>query len=216
MFTGIVEELGRVESVSAEGSGLAMRVDLGAAASGVAAGDSICVDGACLTVETVRQGRADFRLTRESLQKTTLGALAPGRRVHLERSLAVGDRFGGHFVTGHVDGIGEVADVRRKPGDWLVTFEAPSSLRWALVQKGSIAVDGVSLTLVDPVGSRFSVALVTHTLERTTLGERRPGDRVNLEADLVGRWVAHLLADRGESPGLDAARLREIGRFGEA
>ena len=162
----------------------------------LALGESIAVDGACLTV-TAKQGRR-FRVdvSPETLRRTTLGALAKDARVNLERALRVGDRLGGHVVLGHVDGVGTLEEIA-PDGDWLLyRFRAPGALLPFLVEKGSIAVDGVSLTVFACRAGKFTVALIPHTLARTTLGRRRPGDGVNLEADVLLKHIGAMLRTR--------------------
>ena len=159
-------------------------------------GESIAVDGACLTV-TAKQGRR-FRVdvSPETLRRTTLGRLAKDARVNLERALRVGDRLGGHVVLGHVDGVGTLEEIA-PDGDWLLyRFRAPGALLPFLVEKGSIAVDGVSLTVFACRAGRFTVALIPHTLAKTTLGTRRPGDGVNLEADVLLKHIGAMLRTR--------------------
>ena len=154
------------------------------------------MNGACLTVVARRGARLAVDVSPESLRRTTLGALRPGARVNLERALRVGDRLGGHFVQGHVDGVGHLRAIR-PDADWtLYRFEAPRPLAPYLVEKGSIAIDGVSLTLFACNGTAFTVALIPHTLKATTLGGRHPGDPVNLEADILLKHVEALLRTR--------------------
>jgi riboflavin synthase len=175
------------------------------------------VGGICLTAEGIRAPRLEFRMTRETLERTSFRRLRSGSEVNVERSLVLGDRIGGHLVLGHVDGTARVVRVTADPNDWRVRFRVDSGLRWALVPKASIAVDGVSLTVVEPEGLEFSVALVEFTLDGTTLRSLREGDEVNVEGDVLGRWVAHLLrmgeGTVGREP-LGWDRLRELGRFG--
>ena len=159
-------------------------------------GESIAVDGACLTVTAHRGRRFTADVTPETLRRTTLGALPRGARVNLERALRVGDRIGGHIVLGHVDGVGRLLAIRPEGNWFLYRFRAPRALAPYLVEKGSIAVDGVSLTIFDCRGTSFTVALIPHTLKETTLGERRPGDRVNLEADVLLKHIAALVRSR--------------------
>jgi riboflavin synthase len=192
MFTGLVESLGtvtRAEEVAA-GRRLTVRDQM---APQLAIGESVAVNGACLTVVESRGDEFAFEVGPETLLKTNLGTLKPGDRVNLERSLKVGDRLGGHFVQGHVDAVGTI-DVRVRNGDWEdVWFRCPAELTRLLVPKGSIAVDGISLTLVNVEVERFSVMLIPHTQAMTTLGFKRPGDPVNLEADMLAKHVAKLL-----------------------
>jgi riboflavin synthase len=185
-----------VTRVERGGAGAHLTLETPRALPRLALGESIAVDGACLTV-TAKQGRR-FRVdvSPESLRRTTLGTLAKGARVNLERALRVGDRLGGHVVLGHVDGVGTLEKIE-PDGDWLLyRFRAPGALRPFLVEKGSIAVDGVSLTVFACRAGRFTVALITHTLAKTTLGTRRPGAGVNLEADVLLKHIGAMLRTR--------------------
>jgi riboflavin synthase len=160
----------------------------------LAPGESVAVNGACLTVTARDAAACRFQAGPETLRRTNLGGLRPGDRVNLERSLRVGDRLGGHFVQGHIDGVGRI-DRRVPDGEWeTVWFACPAELAAQMVSKGSAAVDGVSLTLVDVEAERFSVALIPHTLANTTLGFKRPGDPVNLETDLLAKYVQKCLS----------------------
>ncbi len=194
MFTGLVEEVGVVRAVH---PGRPTRVRIGARSvlEDARVGDSISVSGACLTV--VELGDAEFAV---ELAEETLRRTAPrwriGARVNLERALKVGDRLGGHFVTGHVDGVGRVVRFDRRPGATDLFVEVPSGLERYLAEKGSIAIDGVSLTVVSVRGRVFSVTLIPHTLNATTLGELRVGDPVNLEVDLLARYLERLMEAR--------------------
>jgi riboflavin synthase len=207
MFTGIVSEVGRVLAIDRGARSASLRVEAGELAGEVAVGDSVAVSGACLTVTSREQGAVTFDVVTETLRKTTLGRLTPGDRVNLEGALRVGDRLSGHFVMGHVDGTGEVLRRTEEPGQTTIRFRAPESVRPFLLEKGSIAVDGVSLTLWDVRGPEFSIALVPHTLRETTLRDLRRGSKVNLEADVLARWIAKLVPGGGLSP----ERLREAG-----
>jgi len=156
-------------------------------------GESVAINGCCLTAVTIDENRWTFQAGSETLSKTNLGRLRAGDAVNLERALPVDGRLGGHFVQGHVDGVGQVERIERE-GDWITMwFRLPEALLRQLVPKGSIAVDGVSLTVVQIVGNCFSVALIPHTLEMTTLGLRKPGDEVNIETDILGKYVQQLL-----------------------
>lgn len=199
MFTGIVEHVGAVAAVQPQGGGRRLRVDLGPLAADAKLGDSICVSGACLTIAALAGALADFDLSAETLRKTTLGGLAAGARVNLERALAFGARLGGHLVSGHVDGVGRLLERRPEAGGERFTVLLPDE-GVRVVEKGSITVDGVSLTTWDCRGARFSIAVIPHTLQATTLGAMRPGTPVNLEQDLVGRWIESLVRER-TSPG---------------
>jgi riboflavin synthase len=189
MFTGLVETLGTVEHVRPDGAGRHLVLAAPDIAPGLRVGDSVAVNGACLTVVECDAGSFRFEAGPETLRRTNLGELAPGDRVNLERSLRLSDHLGGHLVQGHVDGIGHVAE-RHVQGDWeLFWFRCPPELAVQMVPKGSVAVDGVRLTLVDVERERFSVALIPHTLTHTTLGFRAIGAAVNLETDLLGKYV---------------------------
>jgi riboflavin synthase len=210
MFTGIIEGTGKVLGLTAGGSGGRLRVELGGVAEGVRAGDSVSVDGACLTVTRVGGGAAEFDVSAETLRVTTLGGLAAGGEVNLERSLRVGDRLGGHFVLGHVDGVGRIERLEAAPGQVTLAVSAPPEILSCLVLKGSIAVDGISLTLADLAPDRFSVAVIPHTLDHTTLRKKSAGDRVNLELDVLGKYVARFLsASRGGRGAMPSGRLTE-------
>jgi riboflavin synthase len=199
MFTGLVESLGRVVEAVPEPPGLRLVVDAAAIASDAALGDSICTSGCCLSVVRIEGPRLAFELGPETLARTTLGGLKPGAAVNLERSLRLHDRLGGHLVTGHVDGMGRLAS-KLQEGDWITCrFSAPPQLLGQMASKGSVAVDGVSLTLVDVTPTEFSVALIPHTLAHTTLGSLAVGDGVNLETDLVFKYVDRWLSARQSS-----------------
>jgi riboflavin synthase len=193
MFTGIVEELGTVEAVEQQSDAVRLTVRATTALDGTELGDSIAVNGCCLTVAERSAVTWTADVMAETLDKTGLGSLATGDRVNLERAATVGSRLGGHLVQGHVDAVGHV--VRREPGEhWdVVTISMPRELAPYLVDKGSITVDGVSLTVVEAQQDGFTVSLIPETLRRTTLGFREPGDAVNLEADVIGKYVARQL-----------------------
>jgi riboflavin synthase len=194
MFTGLVEALGTVCRVEPDGDGRQITLSAPFTAE-LTIGDSVAVNGACLTVVSQDGGTCRFQAGPETLLRTNLGKLVAGDRVNLERSLRLSDRLGGHLVQGHVDGIGHIAE-RRRQGEWeLVWFTCPLELAAQMVSKGSVAVDGVSLTLVDVAADRFSVALIPHTLANTTLGFKHHGATVNLETDLLGKYVWKRLQD---------------------
>ena len=196
MFTGIVEELGDVVAVDDLGDSVRLTLHGPVVTADARHGDSIAVNGVCLTVVSTGNGAFSADVMRETLQRSSLGALATGSPVNLERPTQLGGRLGGHLVQGHVDGVGTV--VRRSPSEhWeLVEFSLPPGLSRYLVDKGSITVDGVSLTVVEAGTETFTVGLIPETLTRTTLGLRGPGDRVNLEVDVIAKYVERLLGDR--------------------
>ena len=196
MFSGIVERVGAVERLEREARGLRLTIAAGFA-DDPTIGASVSVNGVCLTVERAAEGRFESVAVPETLRATTLGGLGAGERVNLERALRVGDELGGHWVQGHVDGVGRVTAVERESGEVRVTIEAPDSVRRFVATKGSITVDGVSLTVARWDEPNLTIALVPHTLERTTASEYRPGRPVNLESDLVARTLERLLEARG-------------------
>lgn len=202
MFTGLVQALGTVDRVRDDGNGgRLLRVREPGVAPQLTLGESVAVNGACLTVVERAGDTFDFQAGPETLARTNLGALAAGDRVNLERALRVGDALGGHFVTGHVDSIGRIAE-RVQNGDWqTVWFEFPAGFDDLLVPKGSVAVDGVSLTVVDVLPGRLSVMLIPHTLANTTLGPKPTGAAVNLEFDLLAKHVRKLILKQASPHG---------------
>ncbi len=199
MFTGLIEQLGIIEGLDPAADGLAIRI--ACELHPYTLGESIAVNGTCLTVKSFSERHFDADASPETLNKTNLGDLATGDRVHLERAMALGDRLGGHLVTGHVDGVGKLAD-REAAGDYVrAVFEVPNRLAPFLAPKGSITVNGVSLTINAVDRARFDVMLVPYTLDATTFGQMQPGARVNLEVDILAKYVASLMG----KPGVDAA-----------
>lgn len=197
MFTGLVETLGTVKSSQADGPGRLLRLIEPAMAPELKLGESVAVNGVCLTVVSADQSSFCFQVGPETLRLTNLGELQPGERVNLERSLKAGDRLGGHIVQGHVDGLATISR-RQRQNDWeMVWFACPVELTRQMVRKGSVAVDGVSLTLVDVEPAEFSVALIPHTLAVTTLGFKQAGARVNIETDLFGKYILKYLEGLG-------------------
>jgi riboflavin synthase len=209
VFTGIVETTARVDETRPHRGGVRMTLTAAKPLGRLALGESIAVSGACLTVTASRGRRFTVEVSPETLRRTTLGRLEAGRHVNLERALRLGDRLGGHIVLGHVDGVGRL-DAIRPDRQWTIyRFRAPARLAPYLVEKGSIAVDGVSLTIFACRGTAFSVALIPHTLAVTTLGQRRPGDPVNLEADVLLKQIAAMLRSRRGRRG--RGRARQVG-----
>jgi riboflavin synthase len=196
MFTGIVEELGTIAAVEDQGDAIRLTIRANTVLDDAALGDSIAVNGCCLTVAERDGDTWTADVMQETLDKTSLYGVQPGDRVNLERAVTADKRLGGHIVQGHVDGVGTV--VRREPSEhWeLVEITVPNDLARYLVDKGSITVDGVSLTVVEAGAESFTVSLIPETLARTTLGSREPGQRVNLEADVIAKHVEKLLAYR--------------------
>ncbi len=193
MFTGIVEVVGTVTGVEPREDRTTLEIEAPAIACDLAIGDSVAVNGGCLTVAGRDADRVRFEAVRETLDRTSLGELRVGSRVNLERALRAGGRLDGHIVQGHVDGTGRVRRLERDGDDVRLFVDCGPEIAEILVEKGSVAVDGVSLTVVGATESGFDVALIPHTLAATTLGERQPGDRVNLEADVLGKYVKRYL-----------------------
>ncbi|MEM9353071.1 MAG: riboflavin synthase [Planctomycetota bacterium] len=193
MFTGLVQSLGTVREVIDAPPGKRLVIEDASIAAGAGIGDSVAINGCCLTVVEIASDALAFEAGPETLARTNLGEFAAGARVNLEPSLAAGDKLGGHIVQGHVDGVGTV-DERIDDEEWSTFwFRVPAGLTRQMASKGSVAVDGVSLTLVDVEAERFSVALIPHTLSVTTLGGRAVGDRVNLETDVLAKYVEQQL-----------------------
>jgi riboflavin synthase len=193
MFTGIVRELGRVAAAEERGGGFALEIEAPETAPTLDAGDSLAVDGVCLTAEAVAGGRVSLHAVPETLSRTTLGRLREGDAVNLEPALRAGEALGGHYVQGHVDSVGRIQSVEAEGEGLRVFVAAPPEILRYLVEKGSVAVDGVSLTVAELAEDAFAVALVPHTLERTTLSDLLPGREVNLEVDVLAKYVERLL-----------------------
>ncbi len=193
VFTGLIADLGAVEAVEETEEGARLRVS-SALAGELGEGDSVAVNGVCLTATHVEEGAFGADVVRETLRRSSIASLAPGDVVNLELALRASDRLGGHVVQGHVDGIGTVEEVLEEGFSRVVTISVPDELERYLVEKGSVAVDGISLTVASLDGGRFAVALIPETLERTTLGRAQPGTPVNLEVDVLAKHVERLMA----------------------
>ena len=214
MFTGIIEDKGQIERVnSGQGGGSTLVIRTGLDPETINIGDSVCVNGVCLTAVEIDGACFSVAAGPETLSRTTTGRLKAGSAVNLERAMAVGSRFGGHIVSGHVDGIGTLRTVRKKDNAWLLQIEAPLELRELIAPQGSITIDGISLTVTDVSASTFGVMIIPHTWQVTTLSGLQVGSVVNLEIDLIARYVARLLDARGLSKktGLTEAELRARG-----
>jgi riboflavin synthase len=212
MFTGIIEELGAVEAIEARANGARIRVRCTTVLEDSPAGASIAVNGVCLTAIELAAGGFAADVARETLSRSTLGQLKKGDLVNLERPLAAGGRLGGHIVQGHVDGVGEIVSVEQLGGgDWWLEVRVPAPLARYTAEKGSIAIDGISLTVATLESDVVSVSVIPHTYENTVLRVRRPGDRVNIECDILAKYVERLLGGRTGSAGLTEDKLRELG-----
>lgn len=201
MFTGLIEGIGRISEIVAEGPGIRLKVTHPDSMTEAVIGDSVAINGCCLTIVEIDEQSSvwDFQAGSETLSKTNIGELKKDHPVNLERALAANARLGGHFVQGHVDGKGSVSEIRTE-GDWVhMQFSVPEPLTQQMVGKGSITVDGISLTVVTVDSNQFSVALIPHTLDETTLGTRKVGDIVNIETDILGKYVEKLIASRGDN-----------------
>ena len=198
MFTGIVEGIGIVTSVlkSKNGAETIIRVRLGKFGRGLKRGDSVCINGACLTATKLSKDEAEFEMIAETIRRTNLGHIKAGEMVNIERSLRVGDRLEGHFVLGHVDGTGIIEKIQKMATETIIWIKLDKRLAKLLVPKGSIAVDGISLTVVGVEADLISISLIPHTLKVTTLGVKRKGDRVNVETDMLGKYVRSNLPKR--------------------
>lgn len=208
MFTGIIEEVGAVSRRN--GPNLTVLADV--VLDGLKEGDSISVNGVCLTAVDFDSKAFTVQLSPETLDRSTLGQLRVGDGVNLERAMALGDRLGGHFVQGHVDAVGRVHSVQKQGDFSLWRFQAPAEVACYLVPKGSVAVDGISLTVVEPMGETFGVAVIPATIAKTALSSRRPGDAVNLEADMIGKHIYHYL----NRPGRGELSIEQLARHGFA
>ncbi len=212
MFTGIIEHLASVKNLSLKAGGGELFLDFSDFYNDLTLGESIAVNGTCLTIKEISGKVVSFDVSGETLKKTTLGKLRYGENVNIERALRVGDRLGGHFVTGHVDGIGTVKGKKQSADQCIMFFSVEKGLADMMIEKGSIAIDGISLTIVDFVDGAFSVALIPYTLASTTLGFKKVGDPVNIETDMMGKWIKKLLTNiHGRKTGITQEQLIEQG-----
>ncbi|MEK6834180.1 MAG: riboflavin synthase [Thermoproteota archaeon] len=192
MFTGIVEGLGTIrkfEKKTNTRSAAKMKVNLGNLAKGLKAGHSVAINGVCLTVTKISKNEAEFEMIGETIRKTDLGKLESGDKVNIERSLKVGERMEGHFVLGHIDGTGKIIKIEKMPKEIKFWIELPNELTKHVVKKGSIAIDGISLTLVDVIKNKISVCIIPHTIKITNLSSKKIGDKVNIETDILGKYT---------------------------
>jgi len=212
VFTGIIEDRGRVMRVAYEGQEKRLSIELPPDLTEVQVGDSINVNGACLTVAKIKGRVVELDLSQETLERTVLGELKEGDLVNLERALKLADRLGGHIVTGHIDGIGVIVDKRKERDFFQLKLKIPESVSRYVVQKGSIAIDGISLTVNEFQGEEVQITLIPYTIEKTTLKDKKAGDRVNLESDILGKYVEKLVGQRDKKSGqVDRSFLIEHG-----
>jgi riboflavin synthase len=210
MFTGIIQEVGSIAAIERFGGGVRLSVRGPRVIRELAVNDSVAVDGVCQTVVGLDGEVFRVEAVEETLRKTTLGDLSAGKAVNLELPLRLNDRLGGHLVLGHVDGVGQMTSVVKQSSSWLVTVQFPPEFRRYVIPVGSIAVDGISLTVAKLEGNLLTVSVIPHTLENTTLGESRPGERVNLEFDLVGKYIEQMVTS-GAGGGISAEKLAQWG-----
>jgi len=192
MFTGIVEGTGVIEKIEKNPknrSAVKMTVDLAKQAAGLKIGQSVAINGVCLTVTKILKNKCNFEMIEETTKKTSLGNLKTGSIVNIERSIKAGDRMEGHFVLGHIDGVGIIKKIEKKPKEVKIWFDIPKQLAQYVVKKGSIAVDGISLTVVDAIKNRISVCLIPHTMKVSNFHTKRVGDKINIETDILGKYI---------------------------
>jgi riboflavin synthase len=210
MFTGIVEELGSVKALRRDAGAARLTISASLVLESTAIGDSICVNGVCLTVVEMNKNEFSADVAVETLRVTNLGELKFGAKVNLERALQLSARIGGHLVSGHVDAVGRIREKREEGNGWRIFIDAPETALRYVIRKGSIAVDGISLTVADVDKSGFSIAVIPHTAKLTTLGFKAAGDSVNLESDIIGKYVERLLSGRVEG-GVNLELLKKTG-----
>lgn len=214
MFTGIVEELGVISSVRRGADSAQLVIEAEKVLEGSRVGDSILVNGVCLTAVHFNSGGFTADVMAETLDKTNLGALKTGDRVNLERALRLSDRLGGHLVSGHIDGVGKITRRERHDIATLVDIKAPDEVMRYIIKKGSVAIDGTSLTVVDLGPDHFQVSLIPHTAHLTTLGFKKVGDTVNLEGDIIGKYVEKLMNLRDDNTGKSRLSMSFLAEHG--
>lgn len=212
MFTGIVEHLASVKKLSTKAGGAELFLDFLDLYNDLKLGESIAINGVCLTVNDVKGQIVSFDVSGETLKKSALGKLRSAEKVNIERALRVGDRLGGHFVTGHVDGIGTIKEKKQSAEQCTTSFSVENKFTDMMIEKGSVSIDGISLTIVDLSEGVFSVALIPYTLTSTTMGLKKVGDRVNIEIDMMGKWIKKLMANvQRKKGGVTKEQLMEQG-----
>ena len=210
MFTGICEECGSIRQITDTGCGRRLTIKAAVVLDGSKVGDSIAVDGICLTATSLGKDFFTADVSEETLRYTVLGQRRPGDFVNLERALRVGDRLGGHIVSGHVDGTGVVKRIERDGDSFLYTFTSDDEILGRIIKKGSVTVNGISLTVAELTDDDFSIEVIPHTLSVTNIGKLKPGDIVNLENDMIGKYVEHFLSEKNERHGLTYEMLETL------
>ena len=211
MFTGIVENTGLIKAINTAGSGLVLTVSTPLDLSNDKVGDSIAVNGICLTATGIKGSDFTADVSAETVSRTNLAELSPGVPINIERALKVGDRFGGHIVTGHIDGVARLLKMEPRGESIYIEVGAEPKLIKYIVEKGSIAIDGISLTVNSVGNDYFSLNIIPLTLKKTTLGLKKVGDKLNLETDIIGKYVEKLVANKGDSTNIDMNLLRDCG-----
>ena len=211
MFTGLIQKTGVLLKMEEGGEAVVLTLEAGGWSPPLQNGESIAVDGVCLTVVGFTSSTVCFHVLKETLNRASLKAKKTGERVNLERALRLGDSMGGHIVTGHVDGVGVIRSLTRSGHDWVVETACPSELMAGIVPKGSIALDGISLTIAELRPDSFTVHIIPHTWQNTSLSQAHAGRKVNLETDILGKYVARCLQREGPKSSVDAATLRNAG-----
>lgn len=211
MFTGLIEEIGKIEEISNHGHNLKLRVKAPKILTDLKVGDSVNINGACQTVIATNGNSFTVEAVEETLLKTNLGELKRNDAVNLEKALRLSDRLGGHLVTGHIDCVGKIKSIAKREGSFLYEFQLPEKYLAYLVEKGSVAIDGISLTVVEVKRNSFTVAIIPFTLENTTLGIKEVGDSVNIETDLIGKYVGKILTSKKDKFEITWEWLKEKG-----
>ncbi|SDJ31879.1 riboflavin synthase [Salimicrobium halophilum] len=211
MFTGIIEEIGSIASMEQKEETMDVTIEASVILEDVKEGDSISINGVCLTVTTFTDTTASFEVMPETFRATNFKDLKAGSRVNLERALAAGGRFGGHIVSGHIDGVGKIVSKTPEANAVYYEIELPQDLSRYFIHKGSIAVDGTSLTVFGVKGDTVLISLIPHTMEHTVLGNKEQGDEVNIECDMIGKYIAHFIERQGSAEGVSEAFLKENG-----
>lgn len=213
MFTGIIQGVGEIEQITLQGGKARLRIRVGDLVDKVELGDSVCVSGVCLTAVDFGAESIEFDVIKTTLDRTRLGKLGRGSKVNLEPALRLADRLGGHLISGHIDGVGTFKKIKEGTEEWRFGIDAPPEVMPYLIPRGSVALDGISLTMADLLPGGLEVSIIPHTLEATTLIYARVGDPVNLEGDMIGRWVAKYMGRIQGQGGVTLDKLRDEGFF---
>ncbi len=211
MFTGIIEEIGKIQGIQKGMDSAVLLIQASEIMQGTRLGDSIAVNGVCLTVTSLSSNGFSADVMHETLNRSSLGGLRTGSPVNLERAMPAGGRFGGHIVSGHIDGTGTISDIRKDDNAVWYTIKTPPSILRYIIEKGSVAVDGISLTVANVYKDSFSISVIPHTASFTTLSDRHIGDAVNLENDCIGKYIGHLMGIENKNGGITAGFLAKHG-----